>query len=75
MHWRNDEILDFKYNEESNEVTFKTYKFPPFCLLQDRHIHMQFQLWRLSPTESINNCIFTIETASFELNIEIKVCI
>ncbi len=73
QHWRTDEIIDVKYNEEANEISFKTYQFPPFCLLQDRHIHMPFQLWRLAPRESPNNCMFTIESTSFELNIEIKV--
>jgi hypothetical protein len=73
QHWRTDEILEFKYLEDTHEIQFKTYIFPPFCLLQDRHIHMPFQLWRCAPMESVNNCIFTIETTSFELNIEIKV--
>ncbi len=71
--WRTDEVLDYKYNEETREVHFKTYNFSPFCLLQDRHVHMPFQLWRISPREKTNNCMITIETSSFEMNIEILV--
>lgn len=59
--------------EETHEITFKTYQFPPFCLLQDRHIHMPFQLWRMAPREQVNSCMFTIEATNFELNIEIQV--
>lgn len=72
QHWRTDGILDFKFNEESNEIQFKTYYFSPYCLLQDRHVHMPFQQWRVSPKSSINSCMFTVESPNFELNIEVK---
>lgn len=73
QHWRTDEILDFKYNDELKEIHFKTYNFSPYSLLQDRHVHMPFQLWRMAPREKVDNCMFTIETGNFEINIEIKV--
>ncbi|CAF0763289.1 unnamed protein product [Brachionus calyciflorus] len=72
-HWRTDEILDFKYDDDQRAISFKTYHFSPYCLLQDRHVHMPFQLWRMSPREAMDSCMFTIETTNFELNIEIKV--
>lgn len=72
LHWRTDGILDFKFNEETNEIQFKTYYFSPYCLLQDRHVHMPFQSWRMAPREAINSCMFTVEATNFELNIEIK---
>lgn len=72
QHWRSDGILDFKFNEETNEIQFKTYYFSPYCLLQDRHVHMPFQLWRMAPREAMNSCMFTIEATNFELNIEVK---
>jgi hypothetical protein len=72
-HWRTDEILDFKYNEETREVHFKTYHFSPFCLMQDKYIHVPFQLWRIAPRQEMDSCMITIETTNFELNIEIKV--
>lgn len=72
-HWRTDEILDFKYTEETREVHFKTYHFSPYCFVQDKYLNMPFQLWRIAPREEINNCMFTLETTNFELSIEIKV--
>ncbi len=73
QHWRTDGILDFKFNEETNEIQFKSYYFSPYCLLQDRHVHMPFQLWRMAPREQLNSCMFTVEATNFELNIEIRV--
>ena len=72
-HWRTDEILDFKYVEESRECQFKTYHFSPLCFMQDKYAHMPFQLWRIAPRQDIDTCMITIETTTFELNIEIKV--
>jgi hypothetical protein len=72
-HWRTDEILDYKYSEETREIHFKTYHSSPYCLLQDRHVNMPYQNWRMAPRQMMNCCMFTIESGSFELNIEIKV--
>jgi hypothetical protein len=58
---------------ESGDVSFKTYHFSPYCLLQDRHVHMPIQSWRLTPREATNSCMFYIESSSFEMNIEIRV--
>jgi hypothetical protein len=72
-HWRTDEIIDYKYNQDQNEISFKTYHFSPYCLLQDRNVHMPYQTWRLAPLKEKNNSMLTIETTHFELHIEIKV--
>ena len=71
-HWRTDEILDYKYNVETRDVDFKTYHMAPYCLLQDRHVHMPLQSWRMVPRAALNTCMFTVETANFEIHIEIK---
>ena len=75
LHWRTDEILDFKYNDETREIHFKTYHFSPYCLIQDKHNLMPFQLWRIAPRNEMDSCMITIETSTFELNIEIKVSV
>ena len=75
QHWRTDEILDYKYNEETREIHFKTYHSSPYCLLQDRHVNMPYQNWRMAPREMMNTCMFTVESNNFELHIEIKVCL
>lgn len=34
---------------------------------------MPIQSWRLTPREAVNSSLFTIEAASFEMSIEIRV--
>lgn len=41
--------------------------------MQDRHIHMPIQSWTLVPKETVNQSMLYIETANFDIRIEIDV--
>jgi hypothetical protein len=41
--------------------------------MQDRHFHMPIQSWTLVPKETVNQSMLFIETANFELKVEIDV--
>jgi hypothetical protein len=53
-------------------ISFKTYDFATYALLNDRHAHMPFQSWRMRP-KSTNHLLFTLNTQSFEITFEIRV--
>jgi hypothetical protein len=53
-------------------ISFKTYDFGTYALLNDRHAHMPFQSWRMRP-KSVNHLLFTLNTQSFEIIFEIRV--
>lgn len=53
-------------------ISFKTYHFGTYALLNDRHAHMPFQSWRMRP-KSVNHVLFTLNTQSFEINFEVRV--
>jgi hypothetical protein len=53
-------------------ISFKTYDFGTYALLNDRHAHMPFQSWRMRP-KSVNNLFFTLNTQSFEIIFEVRV--
>jgi len=53
-------------------ISFKTYDFATYALLNDRHAHMPFQSWRMRP-KSVNNLFFTLNTQSFEIIFEVRV--
>jgi hypothetical protein len=53
-------------------ISFRTYDFGTYALLNDRHAHMPFQSWRMRP-KSLNHLFFTLNTQSFEITFEIRV--
>jgi hypothetical protein len=53
-------------------VSFTTYNFGVYALLNDRHAHMPFQSWRLRP-KSIDHVQFTLSTQTFDITLEVKV--
>jgi hypothetical protein len=57
---------------DTRMISFKTYDFGTYALLNDRHAHMPFQSWRMRP-KSLNHLLFTLNTQSFEITFEIRV--
>ena len=53
-------------------ISFKTYDFGTYALLNDRHAHMPFQTWRMRP-KSTNDVLFTLHTQSFQIVFEVQV--
>ncbi len=59
-------------NLDTRMISFKTYNFGTYALLNDRHAHMPFQSWRMRP-KALNHLLFTLNTQSFEITFEIRV--
>jgi len=57
---------------DTRMISFKTYNFGTYALLNDRHAHMPFQSWRMRP-KAVNHLLFTLNTQSFEITFEIRV--
>lgn len=71
-HWKTSGITDTTFDEENRSLTFKSRHFGVFCLTQDSHLNMPFQMWELKPLGP-NHVLFTITAAIAETMIEIKV--
>ncbi|XP_029644370.1 axonemal 84 kDa protein-like isoform X2 [Octopus sinensis] len=69
--WSVKDISDYKYNDETKSVQFKTNSFGKFALIQDSYINMPFQSWEIRP-RATNWAVFTITAAVLEIVIEIK---
>ncbi|XP_014774165.1 dynein axonemal intermediate chain 7 homolog [Octopus bimaculoides] len=69
--WSIKDICDYKYNDETKSVQFKTNSFGKFALIQDSYINMPFQSWEIRP-RTTNWAVFTITAAVLEVVIEIK---
>ncbi len=57
---------------ETRIISFQTYHFGTYALLNDRHAHMPFQSWRMRP-KSTDHLFFTLNTQSFEITFEVRV--
>ncbi|CAF5097506.1 unnamed protein product, partial [Rotaria sp. Silwood1] len=64
-HWRQEGYVDYQYAPDTRTISFRTYDFGTYALLNDRHAHMPFQSWRMRP-KSTNHLRFTLSTPSFE---------
>ncbi|CAF4265115.1 unnamed protein product, partial [Adineta steineri] len=70
-HWKQEGFVDYEYAPDTRMISFKTYDFGTYALLNDRHAHMPFQSWRMRP-KAVNNILFTLNTQSFEIIFEIR---
>jgi hypothetical protein len=66
------ESLFISRDLDTRMISFTTYHFGTYALLNDRHAHMPFQSWRMRP-KSVNHLLFTLNTQSFEINFEVRV--
>ncbi|GAB1601779.1 axonemal 84 kDa protein-like, partial [Argonauta hians] len=69
--WTVKDLTEYKYNEETKTVQFKTNSFGIFAFIQDIHINMPFQSWELRP-QNANSAILNITAAIIDVSIEIK---
>ncbi|CAF0857276.1 unnamed protein product [Didymodactylos carnosus] len=70
--WRQDGYIDYQYMPDTRMISFKTYDFGTYALLNDRHAHMPFHSWKMYP-KGIDHVNFTLYTQTFEITFEIKV--
>ncbi|CAF3525926.1 unnamed protein product, partial [Adineta steineri] len=59
-HWKQEGFVDYEYAPDTRMISFKTYDFGTYALLNDRHAHMPFQSWRMRPKASC--CILLVQT-------------
>ncbi|CAF2588148.1 unnamed protein product [Rotaria sp. Silwood2] len=70
-HWRQEGYVEYQYSPDTRIISFKTYDFGTYALLNDRHAHMPFQSWHMRP-KSANHLRLVLNTASFEMTFEVQ---
>lgn len=73
MHWKTSGLTNIFYDEENKKISFETEHFASFCLLQDTHLNMPYQMWELQPTGGAA-ALFTVVAVCSENIFEIEVC-
>ena len=66
-------MTNIVYDEEKKKISFSTEHFASFCLLQDIHLNMPYQMWELQPTGGAT-ALFTVVAVCSENIFEIEVC-
>ena len=73
MHWKTSGLTNISYDEENKKISFETEHFASFCILQDTHLNMPYQMWKLQPTGGAT-ALFTVVAVCSENIFEIEVC-
>lgn len=71
MHWKTSGLTNIFYDEENKKISFETEHFASFCLLQDTHLNMPYQMWELQPTGGAA-ALFTVVAVCSENIFEIE---